>query len=82
MLESFRYKRYTKNRSSHGDSIPKKYRIERSDYRPVIEFSRREGISEEDVVERVRMGYYQGRLFEGQWYIHNEEFKSECEIAS
>ena len=46
------------------------------DYLSVVDFSAREGITEERALSRIRSGYYRGGNLRGHWYIHKSELTS------
>ena len=46
---------------------------ELNNYLGLIEFSTREGISEERALSRIKNGFYRGGQFQGNWFVHQSE---------
>jgi prepilin signal peptidase PulO-like enzyme (type II secretory pathway) len=47
------------------------------DYLSLVEFSEKEGITEQRALSRIKSGFYLGGIFEGNWYVHNSELTVE-----
>ncbi|MBV1915728.1 MAG: hypothetical protein KUG72_10110 [Pseudomonadales bacterium] len=41
---------------------------------PIAQFSEHKTIDEKKVISMIRDGFYQGRIIEGKWYVHESEF--------
>ena len=54
----------------------KKDSLHISNYQPLRDFSKYKGIPEDKLIKMIRDGFYQGRLFDEQWYVHKSEFSS------
>ncbi len=48
--------------------------IKKQDYRPIEDFSSHQGVCVNRLIEDIRAGEYEGRLFDGKWFVHVDEF--------
>lgn len=54
----------------HEDANP----LHISNYRALADFSKYKRVPEDKLIIMIRDGFYQGRLFNEQWYVHKSEF--------